>query len=119
MLGIDRETGRAIEGVEQLASRITQVLTTPVGGRVKRPQFGSDVRRYLGANLTDGTLMRIQAAALQALYKKVNGVTDFKVSRCIPVRHDDGCKLYFEGVWQNTPVNLEVPLNATPPQSVT
>ena len=111
MIGIDRRTGRRIDGFEQLVSRVTQVMTTPLAGRVKRSGFGSNVRKNISANMSDSMLVRVQAASIEAFYNKANGLQDFVPSRCIAKRHATGLSLYFEGKWQGRPVKFEVPLD--------
>ncbi|MCG7551571.1 phage baseplate protein [Pseudoalteromonas sp. Of7M-16] len=110
MIGIDRNTGRKIDGFDQLVSRITQVMTTPVGGRVKRPKFGSRVRDTLSANMSDSMLVRTQAAAIEAFYNLANGLHDFSPVSCVAVRHASGLHLYFEGHWEGRLVKFGVPL---------
>ncbi|RBO82630.1 phage baseplate protein [Marinomonas aquiplantarum] len=117
MIGIDRKTGRTIQDFEQLVSRITQVMTTPKAGRVKRANFGSDVRQYLGANMTDSTLIRLQSAAIEAFYEPENGLTDFVPSRCVARRLTNGLALYFEGQWKGKKIEFEVPLDVSPSKS--
>jgi phage baseplate assembly protein W len=117
MIGIDRKTGRQIDGFDQLVSRITQVMTTPKVGRAKRPIFGSNVRDYMGANMADSMLIRLQAAAIAAFYEPINGLTDFVPSRCVAKRLTDGLALYFEGKWNGRDVKFEVPLDVSTSKS--
>ncbi|QMV14741.1 baseplate wedge subunit [Vibrio spartinae] len=119
MIGIDRITGRKIDSYEQLVSRITQVMTTPLGGRVKRSGFGSRVRESLAANMTDSTLVRIQSAAIEAFYNPENGLSDFIPDSCIATRHATGLSLYFSGNWKGRTVKFEVPLNVSTSESIT
>ncbi|ASA54680.1 phage baseplate protein [Vibrio gazogenes] len=119
MIGIDRITGRKIDGYEQLVSRITQVMTTPLGGRVKRSGFGSRVRENLAANMTDSMLVRIQSDAIDAFYNPENGLSDFIPDRCIAKRHATGLSLFFSGRWQGRTVKFEVPLNVSTSESIT
>lgn len=113
MIGIDRKTGRKIEGFEQLASRIMQVMTTPLVGRVKRARFGSRVRELLAANMSDSMLMRVQAYAIEAFYNPVNGLLDFVPESCVARRHESGLNLYLTGVWHGRLINMEVPVDVS------
>ena len=114
MIGIDRKTGRTVTGFEQLVSRVTQVLTTPLTGRTKRAGFGSEVRKYLSANMTNAALLQVQSAALSAFYNPENGLSDFVPSRCLATRQATGLNLSIEGKWNGQPASLEVPIDATP-----
>ena len=109
MIGVERRTGRTITGSEQLVSRLTQVLTTPVGARAHRPAYGSNTRATHNANVSDSVLLELQAAAIDACYNPDNGVQDFTPTRCVAQRRDDGISLYFEGLWQGRPIEIEVP----------
>jgi len=113
MIGIDRVTGRKITGFDQLVSRVTQVMTTPLGGRIKRSKFGCNVRKYLAANMSDIMLIRIQSAALEAFYNQANGLGDFSPSSCVAKRHATGLSLYFSGKWQGRQIKFEVPLDVS------
>lgn len=111
MLGMDRKTGRRIDGFDQLVSRVTQVMTTPLVGRAKRPKFGSKVRENMGANMTDAMIVKVQSAAIEAFYHPNNGLSDFVPSRCVAKRLDSGLALYFEGVWDGQNIKFEVPVS--------
>lgn len=119
MIGIDRRTGKKIDSFEQLVSRVTQVMTTPRGGRIKRSKFGSDVRKTLAANMSDSMLVRTQSAAIEAFYNPVNGLQDFVPSSCVAKRHASGLNLYISGKWQGRNVKFEVPLDVSPSKSTT
>ncbi|MBJ7539896.1 hypothetical protein [Marinomonas transparens] len=119
MIGIDRKTGRKIEGFDQLVSRIAQVMTTPKVGRAKRPSFGCHVRDYMSANMSDSMIIRLQSAAIAAFYEPINGLTDFVPSRCVAQRLSDGLALYFEGKWNGQSIKFEVPLDVSPSEPIT
>lgn len=119
MIGIDRKTGRKIEGFDQLVSRIAQVMTTPTSGRVKRPTFGSRAREYMGANMSDSVLIRLQSAVISAFYDPINGLTDFVPSRCVAKRLSNGLALYLEGNWNGQDIKFEVPLDVSTSESTT
>lgn len=115
MIGIDRKTGRRLDGFDQFVSRVAQVMTTPIGARVKRPKFGSNVRRYLSENMSDNVRIKVQSASIEAFYVAENGLTDFVPSRCVCRRGESGFSLYIEGVWNGRTQSFEVLLNAISP----
>ena len=41
MLGMDAKTGRRLEGDDHLRQSIADILTTPIGSRVLRRDYGS------------------------------------------------------------------------------
>lgn len=108
MIGMDRNTGRTVDGWAQFVSRATQVLTTPVGGREHRRRFGCRVPELLGRLNSDDVLIMAQSRAVAAFYEPINGITDFKPTRCIASRHATGLRLAFEGVWLRRRVTFEV-----------
>lgn len=113
MIGIDRQTGKRVTDYDQLVSRVIQVMTTPLGGRIKRSKFGSNVRQYLSANMSDIMLVKLQSAALEAFHNTENGLQDFNVDRCVASRHETGLNLYFSGIWQGRKINFEVPIDVS------
>lgn len=110
MIGIDRDTGRTIDAWPQFVSRVTQVLTTPIGGREHRRRFGSRVPELLGRITGDDVLILAQSRALAAFYEPVNGIADFTPERCLASRHATGLRLAFEGTWRQRRVTFEVPV---------
>ena len=67
MRGMDRNTGRALEGVAHLRQSIRDILTTPIGSRVMRREYGSRLFRLVDAPLSKGLLTDIYAATAEAL----------------------------------------------------
>ena len=68
MIGIDRNTGAAVDDWLQFVQRATRALTTPVGTRQKRPLYGSKIPQLLGQNLGDDLLILAQSHAADAFY---------------------------------------------------
>ena len=82
--GISRRinTGRLpLLGAEaHLEQSIGDILTTPIGTRVMRPEYGSDIPRLIDAPMNKGWQLRVFAAIAAALDKwepriKLNQVT--------------------------------------------
>lgn len=108
MIGIDRNTGRTLTDWEQFVSRVTQVMTTPVGSREHRRDFGSRVPETLGRNMGDSLLVTAQAYAIDAFYSAINGLGDFTPSRVVATRTATGLSLAIYGKWRNQSVSFEV-----------
>lgn len=62
-------TGRKISGIEHLQQSVRDILTTPVGSRVMRRDYGSLLPELLAQPLNDATLMRVYAAAIMAILR--------------------------------------------------
>ena len=76
MIGIDRNTGAAVDDWLQFVQRATRALTTPVGTRQKRPLYGSLIPQLLGQNLGDDLLILAQSHAAKAFYNVENGIAE-------------------------------------------
>jgi phage baseplate assembly protein W len=67
MIGMDRHTGQPISGIEHLRQCIEDILTTPVGSRRQRPDYGSQLRRFVDLPVTAGWKSAVQAEVARAL----------------------------------------------------
>ncbi|MEC8917767.1 MAG: phage baseplate protein [Pseudomonadota bacterium] len=110
MIGIDRKTGRTLTGFQEFVARVEQVMTTPLGAREKRPDFGSRVPETLARNMGDDLLMLVQAHALEAFYNTANGLTDFTPDQVVATRGANGVLLRISGQWRYGAETFEVPL---------
>ena len=67
MSGIDRHTGAPITDVAHLAQSVGVLLNTPVGSRVLRRDYGSDLPRLLDAPINGTTVVDLYVAAAEAI----------------------------------------------------
>jgi len=67
--GIDAASGRWIEGDAHLAQSIAQILTTPLGTRVQRRDFGSLLPELIDQPFNDATRVRLYGATATALQR--------------------------------------------------
>lgn len=67
MLGTNATTGKALSGVEHLRQSIVCILTTPIGSRVMRREFGSQLYDLVDAPLNRSTIMDVIAATADAI----------------------------------------------------
>jgi phage baseplate assembly protein W len=67
MRGTDATTGKAISGVSHLRQSIRDILTTPLGSRVMRRDYGSRLFDLVDNPLNDATRIEIFAATAEAL----------------------------------------------------
>ena len=61
-------TGRNIEDMEHLRQSITNILSTPIGSRIMRRDYGSRLFKRLDAPLTGELLAEIYADVVEALF---------------------------------------------------
>lgn len=69
MKGINANTGKSLEGLDHLRQSIRDILTTPIGSRVMRRDYGSKLFQLVDAPLNRGTVLQIYAATAQAIAK--------------------------------------------------
>lgn len=67
MIGLDRRTGQPLSGVAHLKQSIEDILTTPVSSRRMRPEYGSNLRRYVDLPVNEGWKSAVQAEVARAL----------------------------------------------------
>lgn len=67
MIGMDRRTGQPLSGVAHLRQSIEDILTTPLGSRRMRPEYGSQLRRYVDLPVNEGWKSAVQAEVARAL----------------------------------------------------
>jgi phage baseplate assembly protein W len=67
MIGMDRESGRALAGTDHLAQSIGDILTTPIGSRLMRRDYGSLLFELVDQPLNAATRLLIYAATALAL----------------------------------------------------
>ena len=67
MRGMDRETGKALEGRAHLGQSLRVLLSTPIGTRVMLPEYGSDLVNLIDVGLTDSSRLRIYKATVDSI----------------------------------------------------
>lgn len=66
---MNRETGAAIDTVEHIAQSMTDVLSTRLGTRVMRREYGSLLPELVDHPFNDTTRLRVYAATVMALMR--------------------------------------------------
>jgi len=66
-LGLNRQTGRPLEGWPHVMQSLGVIFSTRFGDRIMRRVFGSAVPGLLGQNLTPDTLARFYTAIILAV----------------------------------------------------
>lgn len=69
MSGMDRLTGRAIDGIEHLRQSIADILGTPIGSRIMRRTYGSQLPELIDQPDNGTTRVRAYSAVAGALMK--------------------------------------------------
>ncbi|HHW4682426.1 MAG TPA: GPW/gp25 family protein [Xylella sp.] len=67
MRGMNSHTGKPLDGIEHLRQSVQDILSTPLGSRVMRRDYGSRLPELLDAPMTRALEMELYAATAQAL----------------------------------------------------
>ncbi|MEX0304350.1 MAG: GPW/gp25 family protein [Leisingera sp.] len=67
MLGIDATTGKSLSGLDHLRQSVRDILTTPIGTRVMRRDYGSRLYSLVDEPMNDATRLDMMAATYEAL----------------------------------------------------
>ena len=66
-LGMNATTGRAISATDHIIQSVRDILITPVGSRVMRRDYGSELFYLIDQPQHQATRLRLMAATVQAL----------------------------------------------------
>lgn len=69
MIGISNQTGQALGGMDHLKQSVKDILTTPLGTRVMRREYGSRLFDLIDAPMNNSTIIDIVSATSEALAK--------------------------------------------------
>lgn len=81
MPGINAETGKPLGGWDHVVQSIRVILTTAIGTRVMRREFGSELMSLVDAPMEDRVLLAVYVATANALqrWEPRFGLTDITV----------------------------------------
>ncbi|HUH05948.1 hypothetical protein SAMN05216600_12826 [Pseudomonas cuatrocienegasensis] len=108
MIGIDRDTGATVDDWPAFVQRATRALTTPLGTRQKRPEYGSRLPTRFAKITGDNLLILAQGDAADAFYNPANGIGDFVPEAIVATREGAGLRLRMAGTWHNRKMTFEV-----------
>lgn len=69
MRGMSRKNGKSLHGIEHLKQSIVDILSTPIGSRVMRREYGSDLFNLIDKPVNKSLFPQIYAAVADALDK--------------------------------------------------
>ena len=67
MIGMSRHGGQTLSGIGHLRQSIEDILTTPLGSRRMRPDYGSKLRRFVDLPVNEGWKSAVQAEVARAI----------------------------------------------------
>ncbi|WP_273758991.1 GPW/gp25 family protein [Bartonella sp. AU55XJBT] len=105
--GMDRMTGKPLSGIDHLRQSILDILSTRIGSRVMRRDYGSRIAELIDAPVNNAFAVALYAAVAEALDK---WEPRFKLQKIDCKRCDDGkVFLSFEGIYlpSGKPITME------------
>jgi phage baseplate assembly protein W len=69
MIGLDASTGRKIDGMSHLRQSVRDILTTRIGSRVMRRDYGSNLMALVDAPMNPAWKLDVMAETARALAK--------------------------------------------------
>ncbi|WP_296250317.1 GPW/gp25 family protein [Pseudomonas sp. UBA4194] len=111
MIGMNATTGRTITDDEHLIQSIADILTTPIGTRVMRREYGSQIADLIDWPLNDSTRLLAYAATAMAVMRWEPRIRLSRIQLNLGERPGQAY-LDIEGsrVDGNEPLSLRVPL---------
>ncbi|SFT96134.1 GPW/gp25 family protein [Halomonas saccharevitans] len=112
MTGMNASSGRALAGLEHIRQSVRDILTTPLGSRVMRRDYGSLLPELIDQPLTDALMLQVYAATAMALIRWEPRLRVTAVRRSVSASRPGTAVLEIDG--QTTaggqPIRLEVPV---------
>lgn len=108
---MNRQTGGVIEPLSHIAQSISDILTTPIGTRIQRREYGSLVPDLVDAPGNSQTMILVYAAIATALMRWEPRIS-LKRVQLSALRPDGTALLELEAARVDTeqPLSLSVPL---------
>ncbi|TLX52860.1 baseplate assembly protein [Stutzerimonas nosocomialis] len=112
MIGMSSRSGRTVTSSDHLAQSIADILTTPIGSRVMRREYGSQLPDLIDAPTNDTTRLQAYAAIAMALMRWETRIRLSRIQLFLGERPGQ-VVLELEGtlVDSNEAQNLSVPLS--------
>lgn len=112
MPGMNANNGRAMEPLAHIQQSVADILTTPIGSRVMRREYGSLLPELIDQPLNGPTALRAYAATVVALMKWEPRIRVQQVTRQVSTQRPGRFDLIISGrrVDNGESVSLAVPL---------
>lgn len=110
MIGMNATIGKACSALAHIRQSIADILTTPIGSRVMRRDYGSDVPELIDQPLNGATQLRIYAATAYALQHWEPRISLSSVQLEFNVQ--GSANLILEGIAGQQSVELSVPIKS-------
>jgi hypothetical protein len=98
MSGMNASTGRSLDDIAHLRQSVADILTTPLGSRVMRRDYGSELFSLIDQPATPGNRLRLYAASAEALARWEPRLSLTRISMAIT--EEGGAEIDIEGRYQ-------------------
>lgn len=108
MIGMNALTGRTISGIDHLYQSMADILNTPIGSRIERRTYGSQLPEMIDQPLNGPTIVRLYAATAHALLLwepriRLSGVQ-------LAIGMDGSASLDLEGIADGKNIQVTIPV---------
>lgn len=112
MTGMDAATGRGLERTEHIRQSVADILTTPIGSRVMRRDYGSLLPELIDRPLSDALLLQTYAATVMALLRWEPRLRLTRVQRTVSTTPPGRAVIEIHGqTADGQPIDAEVPVS--------
>lgn len=109
MAGMNAGTGQRLDGIAHIQQSVRDILTTPIGSRVMRRDYGSLLPELIDMPLNDATLLQAYSAAVMALIRWEPRLQVVAIRRRVSTTQPGAAVFEIEGQTAAGLVTLEVP----------
>lgn len=101
LTGMDRDTGAELSGVEHLRQSVADILTTPIGSRVLRRDYGSGLYDLIDRPFNDETRVLMVSEVAQALNRWEPRLRSVRVEISAETQHHGTIALTVVGYYRH------------------
>lgn len=111
MAGMNAATGRKLEGLDHIRQSVADIITTPIGSRVMRREYGSLVPELIDMPQSEALMMQVYAATVIAVTRWEPRIQITGVRRHVSTQQPGAAAIELYGkTAQGEPAEFEVPL---------
>ncbi|MDP2128186.1 MAG: GPW/gp25 family protein [Pseudohongiella sp.] len=111
MSGMNAVTGRHLSGIDHIRQSVRDILTTPIGSRVMRRDYGSLLPELIDQPMNDATRLRLYAASVMAIIRWEPRVQISSVKMIISTAQPGKGEIFLSGqTKESQPIEIMVTL---------
>lgn len=112
MPGMNAISGETLAEFDHIRQSIRDILTTPIGSRVMRREYGSMLAELIDQPLNDATLLRAYAASVMAITRWEPRVRVLRVNRQVDTHQHGRAQLTIDAqTHDGQRLHIEVPFS--------